>query len=268
LSSNYGKDERMAKTEAELREEIVEIGRLCWTKGWVAANDGNLSIRLDPQRILCTPTGISKGRMRPEDLIIVDPDGKKIAGARERTSEINMHLAIYRMRPDIQGVVHCHPPMGTGFAAAGRSLNQAILPEVIVALGCVPLAAYGLPGTEELLKPMLPLIPHYDAILLGNHGVTCYGTDIWKAYYLMETVEHSARITLVAELLGGPKLLPREEVDKLFDARARYGIASRNTAGPGCPVVADEAPATGERFYVTREELIALVDEALKARMG
>lgn len=268
MSSNYGKDERMAKTEAELREEIVEIGRLCWTKGWVAANDGNLSIRLDPQRILCTPTGISKGRMRPEDLIIVDPEGKKVSGARERTSEINMHLAIYRMRPDIQGVVHCHPPMGTGFAAAGRSLNQAILPEVIVALGCVPLAAYGLPGTEELLKPMLPLIPHYDAILLGNHGVTCYGTDIWKAYYLMETVEHSARITLVAELLGGPKLLPREEVDKLFDARARYGIASRNTAGPGCPVVADEAPATGERFYVTREELIALVDEALKARMG
>jgi len=258
----------MAKTEAELREEIVEIGRLCWTKGWVASNDGNLSVRLDPQRILCTPTSISKGRMRPDDLIIVDPEGKKTAGARERTSEINMHLAIYRLRPDIQGVVHCHPPMGTGFAAAGRSLDQAILPEVIVALGCVPLAAYGLPGTDELLKPMLPLIPHYDAILLGNHGVTCYGTDIWKAYYLMETVEHSARITLVAELLGGPKLLPREEVDKLFDARARYGIASRNSAGPGCPVVAEEAPAPGERFYVTREELIALVDEALKARMG
>ncbi len=256
----------MAKMEAELREEIVEIGRLCWTKGWVASNDGNISIRLDPQRILCTPTGISKGMMRPDDLIIVGPEGNKIAGARERTSEINMHLAIYRLRPDIQAVVHCHPPVGTGFAAAGRSLNQAILPEVIVALGCVPLAAYGLPGTEELLTPMLPLIPHYDAILLGNHGVTCYGTDVWKAYFLMETVEHSSRITLVAELLGGPKLLPREEVDKLFEARGRYGVASRNTAATGCPVAAEEAPKPGERFYVTREELIALVDEALKAR--
>jgi len=260
----------MAKTEAELREEIVEIGRLCWTKGWVASNDGNISIRLDPERILCTPTGVSKGRMRASDMIIVDPAGNKIAGERQRTSEINMHLAIYKMRPDIHGVVHCHPPVGTGFAAAGRSLNQAILPEVIVGLGCVPLAAYGLPGTEELITPMLPLIPKYDAILLGNHGVTCYGSDVWKAYYLMETVEHSSRITLVAELLGGPKLLPREEVDKLFDARSRYGIASRNSAAPGCPVVAEEvsgsAGAGGERFYVTREELIALVDEALKAR--
>ncbi len=256
----------MAKTEAELREEIVEIGRLCWTKGWVASNDGNISIRLDPQRILCTPTGISKGMMRPDDLIIVDSDGNKVSGIRERTSEINMHVAVYRLRPDIHAVVHCHPPVGTGFAAAGRSLNQAILPEVIVALGCVPLAAYGLPGTPELLTPMLPLIPHYDAILLGNHGVTCYGSDVWKAYFLMETVEHSARITLVAELLGGAKLLPREEVDKLFEARTRYGIASRNAASPGCPIVAGEVPNEGRRFYVTREELIALVDEALKAR--
>ena len=256
----------MAKTEAELREEIVEIGRLCWTKGWVAANDGNISVRLDAGRILCTPTGISKGMMRPADLIVVDPQGHKLTGTRERTSEINMHLAIYGLRPDIHAVVHCHPPVGTGFAAAGRSLNQAILPEVIVALGCVPLAAYGLPGTEELLKPMLPLIPHYDAILLGNHGVTCYGPDVWKAYFLMETVEHSSRITLVAELLGGAKLLPRQEVDKLFEARSRYGIASRNAAGPACPIAAGEQG--GERFTVTREELIALVDEALKARMG
>ena len=256
----------MAKTEAELREEIVEIGRLCWTKGWVAANDGNISTRLDPGRILCTPTGISKGRMRPDDLIIVDPQGQKIAGQRERTSEINMHLAIYRLRPDIHAVVHCHPPVGTGFAAAGRSLNEAILPEVIVALGCVPLAAYGLPGTDALLEPMLPLIPHYDAILLGNHGVTCYGPNVEKAYFLMETVEHSARITLVAELLGGARLLPRAEVDKLFDARSRYGVDSHNAPAPGCPIAAGEALKADERFYVTREELIALVDEAIKAR--
>ena len=257
--------------ELELRQDIVRVGRLCWEKGWVAANDGNVSIRLAPDRFLCTPTGISKGMMTVDDMIIVDSTGKKIEGKRERTSEINMHLAVYRLRPDVQAVVHCHPPVATGFAAAGRSLNQAVLPEVIVALGCVPLAEYGLPGTEELIKPMLPLIPKYDAILLSNHGATCYGSDVWKAYYLMETVEHSSRITLVAELLGGPNVLPRGEVQKLIDARGRYGFASKNEGAPGCPVAAEDLPLAStntsqERFYVTRDELVALVDEALRQK--
>jgi L-fuculose-phosphate aldolase len=255
--------------EQQLREDIVRVGRFCWEKGWVASNDGNISIRLAPDRFLCTPTGVSKGMMTPEDMIIVDGRGQKVEGRRERTSEINMHLAVYRLRPDIEAVVHCHPPVATGFAAAGRSLNQAVLPEVIVALGCVPLAAYGLPGTDALIEPMLPLIPHYDAILLGNHGATCYGTNVWKAFHLMETVEHSSRITLVAELLGGPKVLPREEVQKLIDARGRYGFVSKTGAQPGCPVAAEDVTPAGtpaERFYVTRDELVALVDEALRLK--
>lgn len=256
----------MAKSEEQFREDIVRVGRLCWEKGWVASNDGNISIRLGPGRILCTPTGISKGMMTPGDLIIVDETGTKIAGERACTSEINMHLEIYRLRPDIHAVVHCHPPIATGFAAAGRTLNQAVLPEVIVMLGCVPLAEYGLPGTEALTKPMLPLIPNHNAILLGNHGATCYGADVWKAYFLMETVEHSARITLVAEQLGGPKLLPRVEVDKLFEARARYGVASMNKLSPGCPVVAEDSGAPDEQITLTRAELVALIDEALRMR--
>jgi L-fuculose-phosphate aldolase len=130
----------MAKTEREYRQDIIEIGRLVYQKGWVAANDGNITVRLDADHILATPTGVSKGMMHPDDLIIVDMQGNKISGRKERTSEIAMHLTIYEMRPDIQSVLHAHPPVATGFATAGRPLNLALLPEVIIGLGCVPLA--------------------------------------------------------------------------------------------------------------------------------
>jgi L-fuculose-phosphate aldolase len=192
--------------------------------------------------------------------------GNKIQGRKERTSEIAMHLTVYSMRPDIHSVVHAHPPTATGFAAAGKALDLALLPEVIIGLGCVPLADYGLPGTPELTEPLIPLIPKYDAILMGNHGAVCYGEDVYKAFFRMETVEHFARIALVAELLGGAKVLPRQEVDKLLDSRTRYGVKARSGGTPGCPVVAEDLNGSEERFYVTREELIGLVDEALKAR--
>jgi L-fuculose-phosphate aldolase len=257
----------MVKTEREYREDIVQIGRLVFQKGWVAANDGNISIRLDAERILATPTGVCKGMMNPDDLIVVDYKGDKISGRAERTSEIAMHLKVYELRPDIRGVVHAHPPVATGFATAGKELNLALLPEVVIGLGCVPLADYGLPGTDALIEPMIPLIPKYDALLMANHGAVCYGEDIYKAYFRMETMEHFARIQLVAELLGGPKVLPREEVNKLLDSRTRYGVKARNAGEPGCPVAAEEVGSGGEeRFYVTRAELIGLVDEALKAR--
>jgi L-fuculose-phosphate aldolase len=256
----------MSKTERELREDIVEIGRLVYQKGWVAANDGNITIRMGRDRILATPTGVSKGMMKPDDLIIVDMKGNKIEGRKERTSEILMHITIYEMRPDIFSVVHAHPPVATGFAAAGRPLNLALLPEVIIGLGCVPLADYGLPGTPALTEPMLPYIPKYEAIMMGNHGAVCYGEDVHKAFFRMETVEHFARISLVAELLGGPTVLPRLEVDKLLDSRTRYGVKSRAGAQPDCPVVAEDLDGTQEKFVVTREELVALVDEAMRAR--
>jgi L-fuculose-phosphate aldolase len=253
------------KTERELRQDIVDIGRFVWQKGWVAANDGNITIRLDHERVLCTPTGVCKGLMHPDDLIICDMQGRKLQGTRERTSEIAMHLLIYNMRPDVRSVVHAHPPVATGFAAAGRSLTVALLPEVIIGLGCVPLADYGLPGTPELTDPMVPLIPKYDALLMGNHGAVCYGEDVYKAFFRMETVEHFARIALVAELLGGARALPRTEVDKLLESRTRYGVRTQ-AAGPGCPLAAEEI--AGDRITVTRDELVAMVEEALKARQG
>lgn len=257
----------MFRTEQEARETVVEIGKLVYQKSWVAANDGNITVRLDEERLLATPTGVSKGMMRPEDLIVCDVEGNQLAGSRPCTTEIAMHLAIYRLRPDIRSVLHAHPPVATGFAAAGRALNQALLPEVVIGLGCVPVAEYGLPGTPALVDGMLPYIPKYDAMLMGNHGCVSYGEDPFKAFFKMETVEHFARITLVAELLGGPKVLPRVEVQKLFESRTRYGVKSQNTMQPGYPVVAEDLAANGEeRLEFTRSELRSLLDEMLRAR--
>jgi len=230
----------MSKTEQQHREDLVRVCRMVHEKGWVAMNDGNLSIKLDDDRVLCTPTAISKGMVEFEDVILCDLTGNKIAGKRECTSEIAMHMTIYGLRPDVRAVVHAHPPVATGFAAAGRALDKALLPEVVIQLGAVPLAAYGLPGTPALSDGMLPFIPNYDALLLENHGCTSYGSDIWQAFFRMEMVEHFARITLVAELAGGARALPREEVEKLFAARARYNVNSRAGMEPGRPLVAED----------------------------
>jgi L-fuculose-phosphate aldolase len=230
----------MRKTEQEYREDLIRVCRLMYEKGWVAANDGNVSIRLEGDRILCTPTSMSKGLVRDEDLITCDLGGNKIHGRLERTSEIAMHSTIYALRPDVHGVVHAHPPVATGFATAGRALDKALLPEVVINLGAVPLASYGLPGTPALTDGMLPLIPNYDALLMENHGCVAYGSDVLQAFFRMEMVEHFARITFVAEMLGGARPLPRVEVEKLFDARARYNVTSRARMEPGMPIVAED----------------------------
>ena len=172
--------------------------------------------------------------MNVDDLIVVDMQGAKIEGRKERTSEIAMHTTIYGLRPDIRSVVHAHPPVATGFAAAGKPLNLALLPEVIIGLGCVPLADYGLPGTPALTDGMLPYIPKYDAILMGITGAVCYGKDVtafskWKRW---NTSPASRWLRVVAG-----QVLPRLEVDKLFDSRTRYGVEARAGALPGCPVV-------------------------------
>jgi L-fuculose-phosphate aldolase len=231
----------MSKSEQEYREDLVRVCRLIYEKGWVAMNDGNVSIRLSENCILCTPTAVSKGMVTSADLILCDMTGAKVAGARECTSEIAMHTTVYGLRPDIRSVVHAHPPVATGFATAGRALDKALLPEVVIQLGAVPLARYGLPGTAALSDGMLPFIPNYDALLLENHGCTAWGQDVWQAYFRMEMVEHFARITFVAEMMGGAQALPREEVAKLFAARSRYNVNSKATMMPGMPLVAEDA---------------------------
>ena len=225
-------------SDRQHRLDIVQFGRVLYQSGFVAATDGNLSVRLDEERLLVTPTCISKGRMRASDMVIVDMEGKRLAGTRRVSSEIGMHLLIYHLRPDVQGIVHAHPPTATGFAASGLDLNRPLVCEVVVGLGSIPLARYGTPGTPELSDALSPLIPYHEAILMANHGVVTYGSSLESAFMRMETVEHFAKIALVTHLLGNEQPLGEKEVEKLQDLRQRYN-AGIDCATRRKPVAAD-----------------------------
>ncbi len=214
-------------SERHFRAQVVQFGRMLHQRGYVAAMDGNLSVRLDENRILATPTAMCKSMMRPYDLVIVDMEGRRLRGRRDVSSEIGMHLLIYRMRPDVRGIVHAHPPTATGFAAAGMALDTPLVCEVVVGLGCIPLAEYGTPGTPELASALEPYIPAYDALLMSNHGVVAYAEDLHHAYMKMETVEHFAQIALTTHLLGRQQPLAGRNLEKLITARSKYqGLTS------------------------------------------
>jgi L-fuculose-phosphate aldolase len=255
------------KSEDEHRREICTAGRWIHGRAFVASTDGNISVRLDSRRILTSPTGISKGLMLPDDLVITDLKGRKLAGRREASSELAMHLLIYSRRPEVNAVCHAHPPMATAHAAAGIPLNKALLSELVIALGCIPVAQYGTPGKQELSDSLEPLVPNFDAILLANHGVVTCGADLLTAFYRMETVEHFAQVSLFSEMLGKQVLLSGHDVEKLLAARARYGTSTASAITPGCPVTRDAADGSSgepERIAVTRQELEALIEEAVK----
>lgn len=208
-------------SDLEFRREIVRIGRLLHDKGFIAANDGNISVRLNDFTVLATPTCMSKGMLTEEDLVTVDIRGKKLSGFREVSSEIAMHLMIYRVRPDVSAVVHAHPPTATGFAAAGRGLDEALVSEIVISLGKVPLADYATPGTTDLCDCIEPFMEDHDAVLMANHGVVTCGDDLLTAYMNMETVEHYAKISLVAHQLGTKCPLSDEQVEGLLKIRSR-----------------------------------------------
>jgi L-fuculose-phosphate aldolase len=219
-------------TESQLRADIVEVGRRLYARGYTASNDGNISVRLDATRLLMTPKNVSKGFMTPEMMCITDLDGVKLAGERDPSSEMQMHLEVYRQRQDVQAVVHAHPPIATGFAVAGIPLDRAVLAEVVTTLGSVPIAEYATPSTKELPDAVRKYVKAHDGMLLANHGALTVGADLYAAYYKMETIEHFAKISLVARLLGGERLLSREEVFRLQGLRGMYGIAA---PAPICP---------------------------------
>jgi L-fuculose-phosphate aldolase len=226
--------------EEQLRADIVEVGRRLYARGYTASNDGNISVRLDPHRLLMTPTGVCKGFMSPDMMCITDLDGRKLEGDRDPSSEMQMHLEVYRRRPDVQAVVHAHPPIATGFAVAGIPLDRAVLAEVVCTLGSIPIAEYATPSTKELPEAVRRYVEAHDGMLLANHGALTLGKDLFSAYYKMETIEHFAKISFVARQLGGERLLSREEVLRLQELRGRYGIAA---PAPICPEPGQDLPA-------------------------
>lgn len=232
--------------EEALRADIVEIGCRLHERAYVASNDGNISVRLDAERLLTTPKGVSKGFMTPDMLVVTDYEGRKLAGGRDPSSELPMHLAVYRRRADVTAVVHAHPPVATGFAVAGIPLDRAVLAEVVTTLGSIPIAEYGTPSTQELADAVDRHIAVHDGLLLANHGAITVADGPMRAYYKMETVEHFARISVVARLLGRERLLSREEVDRLQGLRGTYGIAA---PAPICPE--GEEGATADRACQT-----------------
>jgi L-fuculose-phosphate aldolase len=190
--------------------------------GFMPGASGNLSVRLDDRRLLVTPTGVSKFLLRSADMVIVDLQGRQLDGYRKVTSEVSMHLAVYRHRDDVTAVIHSHPPIATAFACVGRGLEEMLCQEAVMTLGVVPLAKYATTGTEEVAANLAPFIPDHDAILMANHGAVSYATTILEAFQKMEMVEHLANIALVAHQLGAPRGLKHEKIEQLRDAKTRY----------------------------------------------
>src|SRR5688572_5203328 len=242
--------------------DIERFCHLIYEKQFVAAQDGNISARLPDGTIMCTPTRSNKGFIKTEDMIVIDLKGNKLKGERKASSEMAMHLLIYEMRPDTQAVVHAHPACATAYAAAGIPLNKALISEVVLALGCIPLAEYGTPGTPELTDQLRPFVKSYDALLMSNHGVVTYGVNLEDAFNRMDTVEHFAKISIYTKILGRERLLSPGDVEKLWVQRQKYYGLDESEAQPKdpmCPVT----DRVSETISLTRSELVDLIEKVV-----
>jgi len=260
--------------ESQARKLICEIGNLLYERSYVVSSDGNVSIRLDENTVLATPTMTCKGRMTEGDLALTDMEGKPL-GDKRASSELAMHLLIYRERPDIKAVCHAHPPHGTAFAVAGLAIDKPILSEVILTLGCVPLTDYGTPSTDELTEAMKPFVKHHNALLMANHGAVAYGGDLWQAFDRLETLEHTAKIAILAKALGGAIDLPRDAIEKLVNIREKAGYLTEDARCQACGYLHETEVScsldksavgglNGGKVSFTREELIDLLSQAAK----
>jgi len=210
--------------EFKLKEQICEIGRRLYNKGFAAANDGNITVRLNDKEILCTPTMVSKGFMKPDDVCKVDYEGKQLAGTRKRTSEVLVHLAVYKNRPDVNAVVHCHPPHATAFAVAHEPIPKCILPEVEVFLGEVPIAQYATPGDQRLPNTIIPYLKDCNTILLANHGTVSWGLTLEGAYFNTEIIDAYCKILIIAKQLGRINYFTEKDTAELMKFKERIGI--------------------------------------------
>ena len=244
--SFYVKGEKMQgyKTESQYRDDIIEICRRIYRNGWVASNDGNVSIRISPGEVLCTPTGMSKGYITQDQLVKVDMDGKKLEGSLEPSSEVRIHLDVYRNKKGIYSAVHAHPPYATAHAVAGIPLDQCVIPEIIISLGSIPLTQYGTPSTREIPDNIRKYLKDHNAFLMQNHGAFTIGADVFQAYYRMESVELFAKISLLAGTLGNVRNITEENVRKIMEIRPR--LVRDDDGYAGCRI--------GDRFITDTDD--------------
>jgi L-fuculose-phosphate aldolase len=232
--------------EHKLKEFICEIGRRIYNRGFAAANDGNITVRLNDREVLCTPTMVSKGYMKPEDICKVDYEGKQLAGTKKRTSEVLLHLAIYKARPDINAVVHCHPPHATAFAVAQEPIPKCVLPEVEVFLGEVPISMYETPGGQKFAESVLPVLKKSNTIILANHGTVTFGPDLEKAYFNTEIIDAYCKILILARQLGRVHYFSEKQTRELLDLKKRLGYDDIRFADDSCELC---GPSSYERAY-------------------
>ncbi len=269
--------------EHKIKEQICDIGRRVYAKGFAAANDGNISYRINDKEVLCSPTMICKGLMKPEDICKVDLEGKQLAGTRKRSSEILLHLSVYKNRPDVKAVVHCHPPHATAFAVAGVPIPQCVLPEVEVFLGDVPTAVYDTPGTQRFADTIVPHLKASNTIILASHGTVTFGPDLEKAYWNSEIIDAYCRILILARQLGNVNYFTPQQTKELLELKKRLGYDDlRNREGENCDLCANAtfgrgyvepaAPAPGRNGHAgganDMEELVRLVTDQVMAALN
>jgi L-fuculose-phosphate aldolase len=272
-------------SERQIRQQIVQVGKLLYEKGFICASDGNISVRLSPNRILITPSGLHKGLLEPDHILLIDANGDVIRGARglKPTSELPMHLEAFRQRDDISAVVHAHPPISVALSIAGISMTDCLLPEVIVFLGIIPTTAYATPSSEENVRAIRDLITHHDGLILQRHGSLTVGNDVMQAFMRTETIEQNARIGFMLQQLGVHNPLPPHEVRKLLAQREKMGLTRPGDAEKFCEecgvchTTSDHAPALRPRSIgitnqvtpdLDPQAIQALVAQTVKTTLG
>jgi L-fuculose-phosphate aldolase len=235
--------------EFKLKEQICEIGRRVYAKGFAAANDGNISVRLNDKEILCTPTMVSKGFLKPEDLCVVDYDGKQVRGTRKRSSEILLHLSVYKHNPAVQAVVHCHPPHATAFAVAHEPIPKCVLPEVEVFLGEVPISIYETPGGQKFAETIIPFVKKSNTIILANHGTITFGPDLEKAYWNSEIIDAYCRILILAKQLGRVNFITDGQSRELLNLKKKLGYDDPRFDSPDCDLCGNNIIQRGYRDF-------------------
>ncbi|MCR5108940.1 MAG: class II aldolase/adducin family protein [Lachnospiraceae bacterium] len=264
----------MAPNEYEIKKQICDIGKRIYNRNMVAANDGNISVKLNDNEFLCTPTGVSKGFMTPEFICKVDAKGNVLQANKgfRPSSEIKMHMRVYEKRPDVNSVVHAHPTFATAFAIAGIPLTQPIMPEAVISLGCVPIAPYGTPSTTEIPDAVEPYLEHFDAVLLESHGALTWAGDLLSAYHKMESVEFYAELLYKAKQLGGPKEFDQATVQRLYEIRRQMGLPGRHPAdlclNKGKANCHNCGNCTSEVSGKSNDELISEITRKVLASLG